>query len=72
MVARTVPDTQQQDDLKPSRGLEVVQNNALRGTLPVYRTTLVPTLHRETAIPPIQGPQGCACGPLMGPLTCTC
>jgi ribonuclease HI len=34
--------------------LEVVQNNALRGTLPVYRTTPIPALHREAAIPPIQ------------------
>ena len=34
--------------------LEVVQNNALRGTLPFYRTTPIPALHREAAIPPIQ------------------
>ena len=34
--------------------LEVVQNNALRGILPVYRTTPIPALHREAAIRPIQ------------------
>ena len=34
--------------------LQVVQNNALRGTLPVYKTTPIPVLHREAAVPPIQ------------------
>jgi hypothetical protein len=34
--------------------LHVVQNNALRGILPVYRTTPIPALYREAAIRPIQ------------------
>ena len=33
---------------------QVVQNNALRGTLPVYKTTPNPVQHREAAILPIQ------------------
>ena len=33
--------------------LDRVLRDALRGTLPVYRTTPIPALHRETAIPPM-------------------
>lgn len=34
--------------------LDRVLRDALRGTLPVYRTTPIPALHRETAIPPME------------------
>jgi len=34
--------------------LDRVLRDALRGTLPVYRTTPIPALHQETAIPPME------------------
>ena len=34
--------------------LDRVLREALRGTLPAYRTTPIPVLHRETAIPPME------------------
>lgn len=34
--------------------LDRVLRGALRGTLPAYRTTPIPVLHRETAIPPME------------------
>jgi len=36
------------------RKLDTVQNEALRGVLPVYKTTPIPALHREAAMPPVQ------------------
>ena len=34
--------------------LESTLRQAIRGTLPIYRTTPIPILHREAAIPPLE------------------